>query len=75
VCWQSRTRGEVPCEESFMFDAPRSVKAVSITMRSPQSWGYFGISSAVLIAEPGPLMLVSELCRVAFHFVVWRLKP
>ena len=66
MCWQSRTRGEVPCEESFMFDAPRSVKAV---------WGYFGISSAVFIAEPGPLMLVSELCRVAFHFVVWRLKP
>jgi hypothetical protein len=34
-----------------MFDAPRSVKAVSITMRSPQSWGYFGINSAALVAE------------------------
>ena len=57
-CWQSSTRGEVAFEESFMFDAPRSVKAVTITMRSPQSWGYFGINSAALIAEPGPFMLV-----------------
>merc|ERR1711970_1249355 len=71
-CWQSSTRGEVAFEESFMFDAPRSVKAVSVTMRSPQSWGYFGINSAALIAEPGPFMLVSgitstdgEQCLVA----------
>ena len=41
-----------------MFDAPRSVKAVSIAMRGPQSWGYFGINSAALVAEPGPFMLV-----------------
>ena len=59
-----------------MFDAqPEVCKAVSITRRSPQSWGYFGINSAALVAEPGPLMLGSEVCRVAFHFVVWRLKP
>jgi len=71
-CWQSSTRTEVAFEESFMFDAPRNVKAVSITMRSPQSWGYFGINSAVLVAEPGPFMLVSgissaggEQCLVA----------
>ncbi len=57
-CWQSSTRGEVAFEESFMFDAPRSVKAVSIAMRGPQSWGYFGINSAALVAEPGPFMLV-----------------
>ena len=33
-CWQSSTRGEVAYEESFMFDAPRSVKAVTVVMRS-----------------------------------------
>ena len=57
-CWQSSTRSEVAFEESFMFDTPRNVKAVAITMRSPQSWGYFGINSAALVAEPGPFMLV-----------------
>jgi hypothetical protein len=60
-CWQSSTRTEVAFEESFMFDAPRNVKAVAITMRSPQSWGYFGINSAALVAEPGPFMLVSGI--------------
>lgn len=71
-CWQSSTRSEVAFEESFMFDTPRNVKAVAITMRSPQSWGYFGINSAALVAEPGPFMLVSgitstdgEQCLVA----------
>ena len=64
-CWQSSTRGEVAFEESFMLDAPRSVKAVSVTMRSPQSWGYFGINSVALIAEPGPFMLVRR-GRAAF---------
>ena len=66
-CWQSSTRGEVAFEESFMFDAPRSVKAVSIAMRGPQSWGYFGINSAALVAEPGPFMLV-RCGFVAFSF-------
>ena len=61
-CWQSSTRAEVAFEESFMFDAPRNVKAVAITMRSPQSWGYFGINSAALVAEPGPFMLVRCGC-------------
>ena len=87
-CWQASTRSEVAYEEAFMFDTARTVKAVTIVMRtpqgaqlcqgvgwllglfgmllgcpcvvalrSPQSWGYFGINSAALIAEPGPFML------------------
>ena len=67
-CWQSSTRKEVAFEETFMFDAPRNVKAVTIVMRSPQSWGYFGINSAVLIAEPGPVMLVRFGCILC---LVW----
>ena len=43
---------------SGLFDAPRGVKAVAVAMRGSQSWGYFGINSAALIAEPGPFMLV-----------------
>ena len=57
-CWQSSSRKEVAFDESFMFDEPRNVKAVTITMRSAQSWGYFGINSVALIAEPGTFMLV-----------------
>jgi len=63
-CWQPSTRSEAAFEQTFMFDAPRNVKAVTMAMRSPQSWGYFGINSAVLIAEPGPLILVSGITSV-----------
>jgi hypothetical protein len=48
-----------------MFDAPCTVKAVAIAMRGSQSWGYFGINSAALIAEPGPFMLVSGITSAA----------
>jgi hypothetical protein len=60
-CWQASTRPEVAFEETFMFSAPTNVKAVTIAMRSPQSWGYFGINTVALIGEPGPLMLVSGI--------------
>ena len=57
-CWQSSTRPEVAYEQTYMFDAPRNVRAVTIAMQGPQSWGYFGINSVSLIAQPGPVMLV-----------------
>lgn len=35
--------------------------------RSPQSWGYFGINSAALVAQPGPFMLIRcALCAPSF---------
>ena len=58
-CWQSSTRAEVAFEESIRFDESRNVKAVTITMRSPQSWGHFGINSVALVAEPGPFVFVT----------------
>jgi hypothetical protein len=60
-CWQPSTRAEVAYVESVMFDAPLNVKAVTISMRVPMSWGYFGINSVALLAEPGPYMLVSGI--------------
>ena len=57
-CWQSSARAEVAYEESLMFDTPLNVKAVTIAMRSPLSWGYYGLNNVALIAEPGPFMLV-----------------
>jgi len=64
-CWHPSTRSEAAFKEVFMFDAPRHVKAVTIAMRTPQSWSYFGINSAALITEPGPLMLVSGITSAA----------
>jgi len=60
-CWQPGSRGEVAYAESVMFDSPSTVKAVAISMRSPLSWGYFGINSVALLATPGPFMLVSGI--------------
>ena len=57
-CWQPSGRSEVAYAESIMFDSPSTVKAVAISMRSPGSWGYYGINSVALLATPGPFMLV-----------------
>lgn len=57
-CWQPAARSEVAYVESLLFDAPKNVKAVTISMRAPLSWGYFGINSVALLAEPGSYMLV-----------------
>jgi len=64
-CWQSSVRTEVAYEESFMFDIPRNIKAVTIVMRSTQAWGYYGINSAAIISEPGPFMMVSGITSAA----------
>ena len=58
LCWKSSTRAEVSFVEYLMFDGPAHVKAVMVAMRSPQKWGYYGINSATLVAEPGSFMLV-----------------
>ena len=58
ICWKKSTRSEVSFAETLMFETPVNVKAVMITMRSPQSWGYYGINSVSLVAEPSPFMLV-----------------
>ena len=63
-CWQPAARSEVAYAESIMFDTPLPVEAITISMRSPLSWGYFGINSVALLASPGPFMLVRH---VAVH--------
>merc|ERR1719161_1284984 len=44
---------------------------VTVVMRGPRAWGYFGLNSASVIVDSGPVMLVSgstsasgELCVV-----------
>jgi len=73
TCWQPSTRDDVAYQQTITFDAPRNVKAVSVAMRGPRAWKYFGISEAALVSPPGePVMLVSgitspqgEQCLVA----------
>ena len=73
ACWRSSSRSEASYEEAVMFDGPLNVKALTIAMRSPMPWSYFGISDVSLIVEPSyPSMLVSsaaaaggEMCLVA----------
>ena len=79
ACWQKSSRSEVSYEQSVLFDVPLNVKALTIVMRSPMPWSYFGISDVSLLAAPSfPSMLVSgagsaggeEMCIVAQGSVV-----
>jgi hypothetical protein len=72
ACWRSAGRPDAAFEETVLFERPHGAKAVSIVMRSPMPWGYFGINDVALVAEPGPIMLVAaapstvgELCLLA----------
>merc|ERR1719330_617875 len=57
--------------EAVMFDHPRRVKAVTVVMRSPMPWGFFGIKDVAAMVSLGQSMLISssaageDLCLVA----------
>ena len=57
--WRSAKRKEVSYKETVMFDSARNVKALTVAMRSPMPWGYFGLNDIALVVEPGPMMLIS----------------
>jgi len=72
IGWHRRTREEVSYRETLMFDAPQSVKALTLVMRAPKQAGFFGIKDVTLLVKPGPSMFVlssssgsSELCLVS----------
>lgn len=73
-CWQPASRTEVAYVESFLFDVPKNVKAVTISMRAPMSWGYLGINSVALLAEPGSYMLVRLVVDMLRMFSQARLE-
>ena len=80
--WQMASRSEASYGHTVMFEAALAVRAVAIVMRSPRSWGYFGLSRAALLAEPGPIMIVSgvsasagEMCLSASGNADVQLKP
>ena len=49
ACWRAAARSEVSYRETIMFERAQRVKAVSIVMKSPMSWGYFGLNDVKLL--------------------------
>merc|ERR1719195_1109722 len=46
-----------------MFDVPRSLKTLSLVMRSPKAWGFFGINEiSMLVSDSAD---AEELCLVS----------
>ena len=59
-----------------MFNGSLSVKALTVVMKTPMAWGYFGINYATLLVEPFPFMIISgaasqtgEMCLIAGNTV------
>jgi hypothetical protein len=44
-----------------MFAAPMNIRAITIVMREPRAWNFYGLAAAALLVEPGPSMLVSGM--------------
>ena len=68
--WRRIARAEPSFEEDIMFAEVVSSKAVSILMRGPKPWGFFGISNVAAISAPYPFMLVSGKAAVEEQCVV-----
>ena len=57
--WRSATRSEVSYLETVMFDHTINVKSLSLVMKAPMHWGYFGLNDVSLLVEPYPFMILS----------------
>ena len=51
ACWRASSRSEVSYEETVLFKDVRSVKALTVVMKAPMPWGYFGLNDASLLTE------------------------
>ena len=49
VGWHASPRAEVVYEQNLLFDKQRNVKAISVDMRNPRPWGFFGINQMNLL--------------------------
>lgn len=60
ACWRSTTRSEVSYSESVMFDTALTVKSLTVVMKAPMPWGYFGLNDVSLISSGDePFMMIS----------------
>ena len=51
ACWRATSRSEVSYTETVMFDSVRAVKALTVVMKAPMSWGYFGLNGVSLLSS------------------------
>ena len=49
--WRAASRSEVSYRETIIFERTQKVKAVSIVMKSPMPWGYFGLNDVTLLSS------------------------
>lgn len=59
--WRKNLRSEPSFEESFQFPKSVNAKSVTVLMRGPMQWGYFGISTVTAFSDAFHFMLVSGL--------------
>ena len=60
ACWRSASRSEVSYEDVIMFETPQMVKSLTIVMKAPMPWGYFGLNDVNLLSSGDEsFMLVS----------------
>ena len=60
ACWRPASRSEVSYEDVIMFDVPQMVKSLTIVMKAPMPWGYFGLNDVNLLSSGDEsFMLVS----------------
>ena len=57
--WQTNPNEIVSFVDHVMFDASLPVAAVTVVMRHPRAWKYFGLNHLGLIVRPGPTMFIS----------------
>ena len=50
ACWRSASRSEVSYEDVLMFDVSQMVKSLTIVMKAPMPWGYFGLNDVSLLS-------------------------
>ena len=60
--WRAASRSEVSYRETIMSERSQNVKAVSIVMKSPMPWGFFGLNGVQLLSlgEEAFMLIVGE---------------
>lgn len=73
ACWRSAARSDVAYAEYVMFESPTALQAMTVVMRRPRPWGYFGLNSASMLALPGPSLLVGRALSwvMRYNMLVW----
>ena len=59
--WRKNLRPEPSFQESFQFAKSVNAKSVTVLMRGPKPWAYFGISLVTALSDASHFMLVSGL--------------